>query len=93
MWDWSLGQAGFGEQIQLYTETFWQQVGSTVLWASAVIAVVLLFVALTVLLAGLPEGSQEVRREGRMEKLSGQTPPLSGWTRGDRTERPRPRAA
>jgi hypothetical protein len=93
MWDWSLGQAGFREQVQVYGDAFWRQVGSVLLLASAVILVVLLFVALTLMLARRTEVSPEMRRSRPMEKFPGQMPPRSGRTRGDQTEQPRPRAA
>jgi len=93
MWDWSLGQAGFGEQIQVYGEMFWRQVATTVLCASAVFVVLLLLAALMVTLARRTETSRGMRLLRRVDKFPDQPPVRSDRIRGDRTERTRSRAA
>lgn len=69
MWDWSLGQAGFGEQIQLYGETFWRQVGSTLLWTFVAIWIVLLFVAIVVTLSRQADVNEETGSTRQLDDL------------------------
>jgi hypothetical protein len=57
MSDWYLGQAGFGEQIGLYNESFWRQVGSAFVWASVVIWLVLIAVAIAITLSRQAEAT------------------------------------
>jgi hypothetical protein len=93
MWGWSLGQAGFGEQIQLYGDTFWRQVGITLLWASAVMLAVLAFVALVVTRSRRPDVIEGTGRRRLLKKLSR---PRSAHVHGTRREPPGrmgPRAA
>src|SRR5579859_4249860 len=56
-----LGQAGFGEQIQLYGDAFWRQLGSTLLWAFLVIWGVLVVVAIVVALFRRADVNEDMR--------------------------------
>ncbi len=51
MMDWYLGQAGFGEQLQRYSDAYWRQMGGALLWAFIVIWSILVLVAILVALA------------------------------------------
>jgi hypothetical protein len=73
MTDWYLGQAGFGEQIQLYGETFWRQVGSTLLWAFIAIWAVLMFVAIIVTLSRQADVNEEMGSARRLDELLHET--------------------
>jgi hypothetical protein len=88
MLDSYLGQAGFGEQIQLYSESFWRQVGSAVFWPSIVLVAVLVFVALAVMLVR-PIDPAEQRNPMR----TGACRPGSAPTHGAAATRRTPRAA
>jgi hypothetical protein len=65
MSDWYLGQAGFGEQIGLYNESFWRQVGSALVWASVVIWLVLIAVAIVITLSRQAEATEEMDSDRR----------------------------
>lgn len=49
--DWYLGQAGFSEQLQRYSDAYWRQMGDTLLWVFIVIWSILVLVAIIVALA------------------------------------------
>ena len=51
MMDWYLGQAGFSEQLQRYSDAYWRQMGDVVLWTFIIIWSILVVVAIIVALA------------------------------------------
>jgi hypothetical protein len=59
VWDWYLGQAGFGEQIQRYGETFWPELVSTMFWTFLVLWAVLVLVAIVVTLSRHADVNEE----------------------------------
>jgi hypothetical protein len=67
MFDWYLGEAGFGEQLQRY-DAFWQQIGQALLWASILIFAVLMFVAVVVTLSRRAEMNKETGGARRLPK-------------------------
>jgi hypothetical protein len=91
MWDWYLGQAGFGEQIQAYGDTLWRQAWSISLVISAVIVVVLLFIAVTMILVGRPE--TERRGVAASETRASESPAGPARTQPAQTEGQNQRAA
>jgi len=64
-----LGQAGFGEQIQLYGDTFWRQLGSTLLWTFLVIWGVLVVVAIGVALFRRVDVTEDMRSARELDEV------------------------
>jgi len=64
-----LGQAGFGEQIQLYGDTFWRQLGSTLLWTFLVIWGVLVVVAIVVALFRRADVNEDMKSARELDEL------------------------
>lgn len=93
MWDWSLGQAGFGEQIQLYGETFWRQVGSVLFWLFVVILAVLMIVAIIGTVSRLTEVTEETGGPRLPEDITPATRARPDRTRPGTAEPGAPRAA
>jgi hypothetical protein len=73
MTDWYLGQAGFGEQLQLYGEMFWRQVGSALLWTFIVVWAVLVFVAIVVTLSRQADMNEEMESARGLDRLLQET--------------------
>jgi len=69
MLDSYLGQAGFGEQIGLYNESFWRQVGSIFVWASVVIWFLLIIVAIVITLSRQAEVTEEMGAARRLGEV------------------------
>jgi len=73
MTDWYLGQAGFGEQLQVSGELFWRQVGSALLWAFIVIWAVLMFVAILVTISRRADVNEQMGSARGLDKFLQQT--------------------
>jgi len=69
MLDSYLGQAGFGEQIQLYGDVFWRQLGSTLLWAFLVIWSVLVVVAIVVALFRRADVNEDMKSARELDEV------------------------
>jgi hypothetical protein len=74
MWDWYLGQAGFGEQIQLYGDTFWRQLGTTLLWTFLAVWAVLMLAVIFVTLFRRAAASAETRDRTGIGKVPERVP-------------------
>jgi Mn2+/Fe2+ NRAMP family transporter len=83
VFDWYLAQAGFREQLQLYSETFWRQAASVFVWASLVIWFLLIVVAIVITLSRQAEATEEQDSPRRWARIFGKT----------RTESLRPRTS
>jgi hypothetical protein len=69
MWDWYLGQAGFGEQIQRYGEMFWPELVSTLFWAFLVIWAVLVVAAIVVVFFRQADVNEEMGAARGLDEL------------------------
>ena len=67
--DWYLAQAGFGEQIQRYGETFLAQMISTLFWTFVVIWIVLLFVAVVITLSQQARVNEEMGSARELDEV------------------------
>jgi hypothetical protein len=93
MWDWYLGQAGFGEQIEVYGESFWRQVGVTMLWTSVAILAVLMFVAAILVLTRRAAANKEMEQPSEVEEAPRKADTPAGATPADLAGRTGARAA
>ena len=75
-----LGQAGFGEQIQLYGDALWRQLGSTLLWTFLVVWGVLVVAVIVVALFRRADANEDAGSTRELDEvlLARRTRPPTG---------------